>query len=205
MKTVEIKAGQKAFSKKDAYATLQQALTDNATLSRNDVERLFLYFAPEKSAKGAKDAFSWVALASGVKEIRQCLNYAYSDGLTLWATDGHRMHWCPTLLEKGYYCPKTRARIPDMDGFKYPDCVRLLSAYAEESDSAYGSIESASSGSIIVEGRIRKQRVTGGLFNTAYLVDIKAGGSDAITKASDGLEPMRGITSFGGWLVMPTR
>ena len=65
----------------------------------------------------------WVAKAKASNDIRGYLNYLYSDGRRLMATDGHRLHLAPTTLSAGYYNSEL---IPVDESAKYPDVVRVI-------------------------------------------------------------------------------
>ena len=121
------KAATKA-SKKEAYALIEK-LHAGTALTTNQTESLLLYFAPPK-AKTAKTAMEWLAKAAAVQDVRAYLCYVYVDvGGVGYATDGHVA--CRATLEnvaEGYYCPKTLAKVTDMDA-KYPNVARVFPTY----------------------------------------------------------------------------
>ena len=66
-------------------------------------------------------------MAVAKKDAREYLKYVFSDGKRIMASDGHRVHYGFSELEKGYYCPKTKLKIED-DAFlgKFPDIDKVL-------------------------------------------------------------------------------
>lgn len=106
--------------KADAFARVKELAEKPADL--DTLAHLYAYFLPPLPAK-AKDPAVWVARAKGVNDVRHYLNYLYSDGNRLIATDGHRLHLMPTNLPAGFY---DKARNPvDVDA-KYPDVDRII-------------------------------------------------------------------------------
>lgn len=89
-----------------------------------DLADIYAWFMPPIPAK-AKTPQDWVAKAMAKDDIRDYLNYLYSDGTRLIATDGHRLHLCPTDLPEGYYdAAGTSCDV----GFTFPDVDRVIPA-----------------------------------------------------------------------------
>jgi len=103
----------------DAIAQGDMALVPPATQAL-----LYAYFLP-KVPKVPKTPEQWVMLAVSRNDVRYYLNYLYSDGTTLAASDGHRIHVCPTTLAAGYY-DTALTPIPDMADVKYPDFTNIV-------------------------------------------------------------------------------
>lgn len=105
--------------------------SDNYTLNDRETAELFSYFIPATPQR-AKTPQQWVARAAAAKDIRNYLNFVYSDGERLIATDGHRLHWIETEeYPKGYYIPSTLDAITCND--TYPDIDRVIPAtYAKD-------------------------------------------------------------------------
>jgi len=70
----------------------------------------------------------WVASAvCGKDDIREYLQYVYSDGTRIIGTDGHRMHiWKTDKYPKGFYHPKTMDKSTVPDDYRYPDVDRVI-------------------------------------------------------------------------------
>jgi len=64
---------------------------------------LYTFFTDRKAPAKPKSAEQWVARHRASQDVRTYLNYLYSDGVNLVATDGHRMALVETTLDKGYY------------------------------------------------------------------------------------------------------
>lgn len=73
-----------------------------------------------------KTPFNWVARAMGNDDVRTYLNYVYSTGEEIVATDGHRLHLYKTdKVPAGYYDRKA-IKVHDTDYQQYPDYPRLI-------------------------------------------------------------------------------
>ena len=90
--------------------------------------QLLKFFMPTKST--AKTLTAWVASAAAVKDVRRYLSYVWSDGKTMVATDGHRLHGAPTDLPSGLYDPVSLQKVWDLDDpsgpGRYPDWPRIV-------------------------------------------------------------------------------
>lgn len=80
-------------------------------LEAREVDALLNYFAPAVP-KVAKTAAQWVAKAASTDADRPGLYAVQVVGGTMYATDTHRLHWAPTELPAGTYCPKTLSELP---------------------------------------------------------------------------------------------
>jgi hypothetical protein len=105
---------------------LDQVISAHETgepLMREQLRAIITRLQPKTSSKKL-NGFKWVALAVCKKEIRQYLNYVYvEDGVAI-ATDCHRIHATPTILEDGYYCPKSGMKVDDQG--KFPPWKRVI-------------------------------------------------------------------------------
>ena len=110
----------KRVSKKEAFAIIKELV--DRPINEYDISRLYSYFMPPVPAK-PKTAEQWVAKAMAKADVRYYLNYLYSDGKRLLATDGHRLHAMPTDLEAGFY--NTDLVKVDVDA-RYPDTNRVI-------------------------------------------------------------------------------
>lgn len=80
--------------------------------------------------KTRHDTFFWVAGAVAKNDVRPFLNYVYSTGTYLVASDGHRMHYAPTDLPEGYYHPETQEAVLNIL-YRFPQWERLARPYVE--------------------------------------------------------------------------
>lgn len=126
--------GAKRPSKTDAFDAVLDlvAVTDVPTYEQDvAIATLYAHFLPtvkrEASLAKPSKAPQWVQLAVGVKDVRPYLHYLYSDGSTLWGTDGHRLHLMRNLnWPQGHY---DRAGVNLADGSvdgRFPDCERII-------------------------------------------------------------------------------
>lgn len=112
-------------NKATAFDTVLELRLQEGDIGPNTekLDQLLNFFAPAIPAK-PKTPFEWVAKAAGVKDVRQNLNSVYVENGTMVGCDGHRLHWAPTTLENGYYCPKTGLQVKDHG--KYVDWKRVI-------------------------------------------------------------------------------
>lgn len=81
-----------------------KSMIGDGAIQGKDAATLYAYFIPASTkGKTVKTPEQWVMLAMGVNDVRNYLNFAYSDGENLVATDGHRLHMMPTKLPTGFY------------------------------------------------------------------------------------------------------
>ena len=102
-----------------------------------DIQRilgtLYQHFLPP-TPKKPKTREQWVQLAKGNNDVRYYLNYVYSNGENLVATDGHRVHIMKdTPLTKG--CYDADMQFMD-DNWNFPDYERLLLTGAVETQTS---------------------------------------------------------------------
>lgn len=118
-------ANTKKPMKADIMATLQAMLNNGTrTISDEELAIFYSFFIPPIPAK-AKTLEQWVAKAVAKKDVRQYLNYIYSDGARLIAADGHRLHWIETTAyPEGLYIPGTMDKVA-LDA-RYPDIDRVI-------------------------------------------------------------------------------
>ncbi len=92
--------------------TLVDMLRNGAQLTDGQLDQLYVYFSPARAtATRVKDAFAWVALAVGVKDVRLYLHHVVVRGGFMYGSDGARCHRAPTELPDGRYDPATRAPV----------------------------------------------------------------------------------------------
>lgn len=212
---ITIKAGTKAANKKEAYELVQR-LAKHETLLEHEIHGLLLYFAPP--AKPAKSQFNWIASFVGVKDCREGLNYVYSDGLRIMATNGHILAWCPSELPKGYYCPKTGNVVEGVD-YAYPDIDRVIPSIPDNAETvALDKLpvqqESEESSVLVVRVPVAPYAADdafkAGLPNNAclladYVKKAMAGGTADVYLPSDTNKPVRGVCEYGSFVIMPRR
>jgi hypothetical protein len=188
----------KKASKADALAAVRRIMemldqdcrAPLSDISESDLVALYQQFMPAVS-KRPKDAFGWCALAVSHKGHHrvECMQYVYSDGSRLYATDGHRLHSGPTALAAGYYDPKTRVRL-DFDA-QYPDVCRVIDS-AMKSASHPVSIDDARiygefGDKSTILATIGPHEMT---FNRALLVDAFALHSSGRARQADKMSAM---------------
>lgn len=109
MPKFSISAHAKKANKKTAYQMVEQ-LKQGDTLKPEQLDSLLLYFAPSIPKK-ATSALQWVAKAAAKKDNRKYLEYVRVQDGTAYAVDGERIHYAPSDLPEGWYCPKTLMRL----------------------------------------------------------------------------------------------
>lgn len=103
---------------------LVKRLVEGELLDDYGIAQLYSFFLPPIPAK-CKTPEQWVARAMAKKdETRNYLQWIYSDGSRLVATDGHRLHvWVTDTYPAGYY---DAALNPVGNMGKYPDIDRII-------------------------------------------------------------------------------
>ena len=92
--------------------------------------KLYKWFEPTVPAK-PKTPEQWLLKAlAGRTDYRKYLQNRYSDGNTLVATDGHRLHLCRNLDHPTGYYDKAMNAIED--SARYPDFERVIPKDASE-------------------------------------------------------------------------
>ena len=182
--------------------------TDTA-LAPEDWQRLLLFFGPKAPAK-AKTAAEWVAKAVGKKDKRDYLNYLYSDGSRLIATDGHRVHlsaFTDGEFPAGYYCPRTLEPVDKTE--EYAPIDRILSNVTGLSAEAEFDLSACPTESINGTARRIQQLAAGSVshwFQKEYL-DQAANGEGRITAALSDRKgvavAVAGSNEFGRFYIMP--
>lgn len=190
-----------AYSRKEAFACLYAAHERGATPTKEELQRLILHFAPSVPSK-PKTPEQWVARAVGIKDVRTYINYLYSDGVRLVATDGSRAHWCPTTLAQGYYEPRTLLPVALED--KYPDIDRVI---PKESTRPVVLSGDTLTGAKVQVVSLKLSRTTlvapfgTILFNTKYINDAAL----TVLRVSAQHDTALGESEFGGCVIMPLR
>lgn len=121
--------------KSEAYNTIYNARKEGRQLEPIELDMLLNYFAPARS-KNPKTPEEWVATACGKKDVRYYLNYLYVVDGVAYGTDGHRVHWCETEFEAGYYDP-AMLLLTECDG-RYPDVKRVIPEKLSGTDHVVG-------------------------------------------------------------------
>lgn len=109
-------------NKKEAHEIVRELISKGA-LTGHEAAALYAYFMPSVPAR-PKTPEQWVARAVAVNDVRAYLKYLYSDGKRLIASDGHRLHLCPTELPEGYYDTNLQP-LDSKNMGKYPDVDRV--------------------------------------------------------------------------------
>jgi len=130
------------YSKRAIYASFREALNNGGQFDEIEMARLYAYFMPNIPAKPKTDE-QWVALAMAKNDVRHYLQYIYSDGNRIMATDGHRLHIVHKSIETGFYNKEmikveANARFPDVDRI-IPKCDKhMFLSEASLADHIYG-------------------------------------------------------------------
>ena len=111
------------YTKKAVFGALMDAMNDNRSMTEAEMAQLYAYFMPKTPAK-PKTPEAWVALAMAKNDVREYLQFLYSDGKRLMATDGHRLHIVPTELPEGYY-DKQLNKLENIE-YRYPEVDRVI-------------------------------------------------------------------------------
>ena len=85
---------------------------------------IYAFFLPPLAAKKVPE--QWVALAMAKNDVRYYLNFVYSDGKRLVATDGHRLHVLKTNQYPPGYYDQQLVKIHGPEYAKYPDIDRVI-------------------------------------------------------------------------------
>lgn len=142
----------------------------------------------------------------GKKDVRYQLNYIYSTGTSIVASNGHMLAaYDTTEFPVGFYDPKTLVHVGDLDGTKYPDFGRV---WCQEFKPVI-SLSSASEVRDMSEsGKAYRYVELGGLcFNYDYMsLLISIVGDDADCAIAENNSALK-ITLHGGYafIVMPMR
>jgi hypothetical protein len=113
-------------TKKAAIFALTNELARGHELTEHDIAMLYAYFTPNTPAKPKTD-IQWLALALPKNDVRYYLNYIYSDGARIMATDGHRLHVVTNSeYDAGYYDKNMNKA--ECNG-KFPDIDKLIGDY----------------------------------------------------------------------------
>ena len=125
----------KRTNKAEAFNVLLD-LIEQEKIDDINASILYSFFTPALPAK-PKSREQWVQKAVGNKDTREYLNFVYSDGNNICATNGHLLHTSQTSLSEGFYDKnmvkvKSSYTYPDfnslIDGMKGGDIVSLTGA-----------------------------------------------------------------------------
>lgn len=175
----------------------EDAITDAEKL---ELAAIYKYFTPTQPAK-SKTVEQWVFKAVSKEESRPYLHLSYSDGSTLTATDGHRLHQTTTELPEGFYNSEG-VKIENLD-FNFLAVERIIK---DKSFATY--IEDIQ----ISELTVKKSKKTKGLFfytidgvkyNKRFVDDCANGQNVVKIYRFDVQDPLRIETQNGFALVMP--
>ena len=118
------------YKKSEIYILMREAIAEYDSYTSDDFAHLFAcmyqYFQPAKP-KNPKTPEQWVSLAMGKKDILYYLNYIYSDGKRIAATDGHRLHVFETDKYAAGYYDKNMNLVHNADYAQYPDIDTVMS------------------------------------------------------------------------------
>lgn len=202
---IVIDAGTKPASKKEAFE-MAKTLAEGGTLTQQEAHRLYLYFAP----KGGKvrTPFEWVASFAAIKDVRYYLQYVYSDGKRIVATNGHILAWHETSeYPEGYYNATTGDRVEGVEA-KYPDIDRVIPAISECTQrELLGSLpkqQEAEGSDVLVVKVPAKDGTTTNLL-AEYVQKAAAGGDAEAYLPIDNHSPVRGRCNMGEFVIMPRR
>ncbi len=85
-----------------AFEQLKELIENSDESQTELLANLYTFFTP--AITKPKTAFQWVSKAKGIKGVHYYLNFTYSDGTRVLATDGHRAHIVEsTDLKEGFY------------------------------------------------------------------------------------------------------
>jgi len=98
---------------------------------------IYRHCSGPRAAK-AKTLEKWVSLAVDENDVREVLQYVYSDGERIVGTNGHCMHiWKTTKYDPGYYKPGAKLeKVHDVDWKEYYNVDRLIDGYRGEGECA---------------------------------------------------------------------
>lgn len=112
-------------NKRSLYELVIKIASNDGAVTVEELARFYRAYSPAHPAK-PKIPEQWVWKAVAKNDVRNYLNYAYSDGRRLIGTDGHRMHvWHTTLYSPGFY-DKNMVRIHEPEFARYPEIDRVI-------------------------------------------------------------------------------
>jgi len=164
-----------------------------------DLARLYAFFEPQAPAK-PKTVFDWVAKAMAKKDQRHYLNWVYSDGARIIATNGHRLHIAHVALEPGFYDKNgTLAHGPEYAVF--PDVDRVIPPANP------APVQLADLTPITTRGKvIHKVRINGAVsIDRAYMQDADSMGPGEWTAPENKSRPARIDYPHGTAVIMPIK
>jgi len=113
------------YNKKVLYEIVKKACDSKGLVDPLDLAAMYAAFTPKHPAK-PKTMEQWCWKAVAKKDVRHYLNFAYSDGRRLMATDGHRLHiWKTKKYTPGFY-DSNMNMAHGTDFAKYPDVDRVI-------------------------------------------------------------------------------
>ena len=190
----------------DIVIRLAQTARDDTA---KDIARLWRFFRTKPKAKAKKNVQSWVEQAVSTDDNRRTLQAAYSDGENIVATDGRRLHFMATDLEKGYYMdsqtvddrgnyPNYKQVLPHKDVYEY-DKVRMSKSELATQSHSYNTRFARDPKQLVKIGQA--------LFNVKYLQEAMARDDTAIVWIpKDSGRPIQIDLSEDKYaVIMPTR
>lgn len=150
MQNIETMAYNSTKMKKDDVQAFIKNLYDTASDDiKKDLAAIYKYFTPSMP-KVTKCPLMWVYKAVSKEAAREYLNHSYSDGTHLIATDGYRLHYIKTDLEKGFYDSKG-VQI-DFEG-NFPDFERIVpeAKHSQEVDFSKLELKTSERGKKIIQ------------------------------------------------------
>lgn len=109
-------------SKTMAFSMLRDLIKDIGPEHSEKLVHLYSYFVPK--FKVPKNEKQWLAVARGQSDVRFYLNYIYSDGERMIATNGHRAHVVFHKNDPGFYSDEW-VKVQDQNFSTFPDVNKV--------------------------------------------------------------------------------
>lgn len=195
----------KTATRKEAFELTRRMLETGEILTEYDLTRLVRYFAPPVPAK-PKTAEDWLSRFVSTDPMRQeCMQHMYSDGESMWATNGAALAWIPTQRPKGYYEAKTVLSLPIEDAYVPVDKVMPQDTGVYTRIPSLDELEGKTHGSTFI------RCIEGLWFDQRYLAMAISPGSITVQApqniAGAGFlnECVKGENKFGNFVLMAMR
>lgn len=164
---------------RDAVYEIAMKLIEDKSLSEHEIAVLYAQGLDSRPAKPRKPE-KWVANAVAKDDIREYLQYIYSDGKRIMGTDGHRLHiWKTDKYPEGFYNPKTMKKASVPDSMRFPSVDRVIPNTRSDDCVSSAVIELAHAGS--VTGRPLVVYKVGPAAVNAHYLDAALDGFSGVT------------------------
>jgi len=165
---------------------------------------LLRYFDVQPSAKAKADKQAWIEQAVSTDPTRAVLGAAYSDGETMVATDGRRLHAMPTKKGAGFYHRGVKI---DKDLGTYPNWQQCVPAVNGQQTFAVDEGDIAPTHVTTKTKAVTKLfSVRGAYFNMEYIKEAMAGTGAATFYIEDDRSPVLIVGEDGRKaVIMPMR